>query len=367
MPRPRRRRWIIAGIVLLFAAIAGPLALLAIGLGTTLTGLIVGMLMAAVPVPFYIAFCTWVDRFEPEPPWLLAFAFIWGATIAVFFSMILNGINGELFSTYVGSVYATQFMAIGSAPVVEEIAKAGALVLLFVWRRDEFDNVTDGIIYAAMVGLGFAMTENVQYYSTAIAAGGGPGAVTVFFMRGILSPLSHPLYTSMTGIGLGIARESDRRAVKVVAPLAGLIAAILLHFIWNLAASFGLVFFAAYFFIMVPALIGVVVVAIFSLRREARIIRTHLADVVAERVLSNEDVFIVTSVQRRIGASTRALFESGFRKWSARRRFHALSTELAFRAWQASRFHDEHSESERLELLDAVRATRAKLGLPPVH
>jgi protease PrsW len=354
----RRRPWIIAGLVLLVAAVAGPLSILAIGLGTTMAGLIVGMLMAAVPVPFYVAFSTWVDRFEPEPPWLLAFAFLWGSTIAVFFSILLNGIAGELF--------ASHLVAIATAPVVEETAKAGALVLLFVWRRDEFDNVTDGIIYAAMVGLGFAMTENIQYYSTAVAADGGKGAAIVFVLRGIMSPFSHPLYTSMTGIGLGIARESDRRNVKLIAPVAGLVGAILLHSLWNLSASLGLVFFAAYFFVMAPALAGVVVVAVFSLRREARIIRSHLESVVAERVLTAEDVAVVTSVQRRIAASGQALMRNGFRQWRARRRFHALVTELAFHAWRARRFHDPDSESTRMALLNAVRATRSQLGLPPV-
>ncbi len=351
----KRRHGLVATIVLLLAAIAGPLVLLAIGLSTTATGFIAGMLMAVVPVPFYIAFATWVDRFEPEPPRLLAFAFLWGATIAVLFAMIFNGIAGELFGA--------QLMATVSGPIVEEVAKGAALLLLFAWRRDEFDNVTDGILYAAMVGLGFAMTENILYYSKAVAAQGGAGAVSIFFLRGIMSPFSHPLYTSMTGIGLGIARESDRRDVKFFAPLVGLIGAILLHSVWNLSASFGVVFFAAYIFIMAPALIGVIVVAMFSLRREARIIRDHLADVVAEEVLSAEDVMVVTSVQRRIAASARALTESGFSKWRARRRFHALTTELAFHAWRAKRFPEEHSEERRDRLVAAVREVRGRLGL----
>ena len=49
------------------------------------------------------------------------------------------------------------------APVVEETLKGSPDHLL--WRRrQELDGPTDGIIYAAMVGLGFAMIENVGYY-----------------------------------------------------------------------------------------------------------------------------------------------------------------------------------------------------------
>lgn len=362
--RPRRARRILLALFITFAAIAGSFVLLAIGLEAGASGLLAGLVMAVVPVPFYIAFATWVDRFEPEPNWLLATAFIWGASIAVLFAMIFNGITEAVFTAFTGAASASMLTGVLSAPFFEELAKGAALLLLFFWRRDEFDNVTDGIIYASMVGLGFAMTENVQYYASAVGAEGGSEAGVVFFLRGVMGPFSHPLYTSMTGIGLGIARESDRNRVKFFAPLLGLSGAMLLHAIWNLSASFGLVFFATYAVVMVPSFFAVIVIAIFSLRREARIVRSHLESVVSEQVLSRDDVIIVTSVRRRIGASTRALMEGGFRKWIARRRFHALATELAFHSWRASRFTDLQEEITRAELVDSVRGMRAKLGLP---
>jgi len=364
MPRPRRRRWLVAGLILFFAGIFGPLALLAIGLETEPAGFVAGLLMAAVPVPFYIAFSLWIDRFEPEPTWLLFIAFLWGSSIAVFFAMIFNGVSEGLLSTAVGAGSAAALTPILSAPLVEEFAKGAALLLLFVWRRDEFDNVTDGIIYAFMVGLGFAMTENVQYYSAAFGEGGGSGAAGVFVLRGIISPFAHPLYTSMTGIGFGIARETNRAGVRWLAPIVGLAGAVLLHALWNLSASLGIVFIATYLAYMVPAFFGVCAIAFVSLRREARLIRAHLEPVIAERVLTSDDLAIVTSVRARLRASTRALFDGGLRKWSARRRFHALATELAFHAWRSSREHDAEARETHAELVGAIRATRATLGLP---
>ena len=363
MPRPRRRRWLLAGFILLFAAILGPLALLAIGYGTEPAGFLAGLLMAAAPVPFYIAFALWIDRFEPEPTGLLIIGFIWGASIAVFFALIFNGINEGLLMAIGGEAWATALTPVLSAPFVEELAKGAALLLLFVWRRDEFDNVTDGIIYAFMVGLGFAMTENVQYYSQAFVTEGGAGAAAVFVLRGIISPFAHPLYTSMTGIGFGIARESRSLAVKWFAPLLGLAGAMLLHAIWNLSASMGLAFVAAYVVIMIPAFFGLVAVVIFSLRREARIIRSHLDPVVAQSLLTPDDVHIVTSVSRRIGASSRALFGGGLRKWRARRRFHALVTELAFHSWRCSREETEYAHETHAELCDAVRTARLEASI----
>jgi RsiW-degrading membrane proteinase PrsW (M82 family) len=335
-----RSTWIVAGIIFAAALLLGPLSLLAIGLHVG-EGFFVGLLMAVLPVPFYVAFALWVDRFEAEPPWLLVLAFVWGAAIATFLSMLFN--------------------LVFAAPLTEELMKGAALLLLFLWKRDHFDNVTDGIVYASMVGLGFAMTENVQYYGAALKDGGAP---VVFFLRGVMGPFAHPLFTSMTGIGLGLARETHRPAVRWLAPAFGLLAAIILHSLWNLAASYGLAFFAAYAVVMVPAFVAVIVIAIFSLQREANVIRTHLHSVVAEGVLSGDDIVVLSSVTHRFRTSAQALFTRGFGHWRARRRFHALATELAFHSWRASREATADAQAIHVELREAVRTIRATLGLP---
>jgi protease PrsW len=360
--KTKRSTWIVAGVVLALAVVLGLVALAVIGFEIGMNGFVVGFAMAAVPVPFYIAFALWIDRFEPEPTWLLALAFIWGGAIAVFFSLLFNVVNEGIFTAMAGAARGATLTAVISAPFVEELTKGAALLLLFLWKRDEFDNVTDGIVYATMVGLGFAMTENVQYYGRAVAQGDG-GAAIVFFMRGIMGPFAHPLFTSMTGIGLGASRESDSRAVKWLAPIGGIGMAMLLHALWNLSASYGVAFFAAYFFVMIPAFIGVGIVVVFSLRREANLIRTHLVSVVSEGVLSREDVIVVTSAIQRIGASAKALADGGFGKWIARRKFHALATELAFHSWRSSREEEEDATAIRAELVSQIVAIRARLGL----
>jgi hypothetical protein len=170
----------------------------------------------------------------------------------------------------------------------------------------------------------------------------------------------------MTGIGLGLARETRHTWVKCVAPVLGLLAAMALHSLWNLSAIQAATFFAAYFVVMVPAFVAVIVVAIFSLRREAKIIRAYLASVVADGVLSDDDIAILTSVTRRIGASSQALLTRGFAQWRARRRFHALATELAFHSWRNSREVGVGAHAIHAELRDAVLESRARLGLPSV-
>jgi RsiW-degrading membrane proteinase PrsW (M82 family) len=343
---------------------AGSLALLSVGLESGWPGFLAGFLMAAVPLPFYLAIAKLVDRFEPEPPWLLATAVFWGASTAILLAMIFNGIGEGIFAALLGQQQAAVMTPLFAAPFVEEIAKGFALLMLFLWKRDEFDNVTDGIIYAAMVGLGFAMMENVQYYARAVTSGGGSQAMGVFFVRGVLGPFCHPLFTSMTGIGFGIAQETNRKWLKFIAPVFGLAGAMFLHGLWNLSTNLGLAFFATYLFFMVPMFFGVIIVAIFSLRRESIMIRQHLESVVADHVLSHDDVLVVTSVRRRIAASSHAFFSRGIGACIDRRRFHAVASELAFHSWRCSRFEVEDAETIRAELIERVRAARAKLGLP---
>jgi RsiW-degrading membrane proteinase PrsW (M82 family) len=360
----RRRSRLLFALLIFVCGVAGSLSLLAMGIETGWTGFIAGLVMATVPVPFYLALATWIDRFEPEPAWLLATAFLWGATLAILFAMIFNGVAEGILGAFAGAEAASSLMPVLSAPFIEELAKGAALLLLFLWKRDEFDNVTDGIVYATMIGLGFAMTENVQYYGAVVNAGDQGQTLAVFFLRGILGPFSHPLFTSMTGIGFGIACESDKRVPKVLAPVAGLAGAIFLHGVWNLATTFGAMFFAAYFLIMVPAFFLVIAVIVFSLRREATLIRMHLQRVVADHVLSHDDVLVVTSVRARIAATAAAFLSGGPAKWAARCRFHDLATELAFHSWRSGRLTIEDADAIRVQLLDQVRISRARLGLP---
>ena len=124
------------------------------------------------------------------------------------------------------------------APVVEETLKGLVLIGLLWRRRAELDGPTDGIIYAAMVGLGFAMIENVGYYINALVTPERGGIALLgytFVLRGVVSPLLHPMFTSMTG--LGVAYAASRRDAGW-AVLAGLLAAMALHGTWNgLSAS----------------------------------------------------------------------------------------------------------------------------------
>src|SRR5260221_9944770 len=224
---------ILAVFAVMVVALLGLIVLALIGSETGPVQLIIGMICACLPVPIYVMLLLWIDRYESEPLWMLATAFFWGALVAVFIAFIFNtGIS-------IMAAVATHNQQIGenvgaviSAPIVEESSKALILLILFFWKKDEFDGIVDGVLYAGMVGLGFAMTENVLYYGRALQ--GGEEALTfIFILRGMAAPFSHPLFTSMTGIGLGWSRQSNHPFIKLVAPVLGFMLAVLMHATWN--------------------------------------------------------------------------------------------------------------------------------------
>jgi protease PrsW len=358
---------ILAVFAVMIAALLGLIVLVLIGAETGPVELVIGLICATLPVPIYVMLLLWIDRYESEPLWMLATAFFWGALVSVFIAFIFNT------SIEIMAAVATHNQQIGenvgaviSAPIVEESAKALILVILFLWKKDEFDGIVDGVVYAGMVGLGFAMTENVLYYGRALQ--GGAGALTfIFILRGMAAPFSHPLFTSMTGIGLGWSRESNNGFIKVVAPVLGFMLAILMHGTWNGSATFGgeYGFFAAYFGIMGPAFIVTLMVVFFSLRREGRIVRQFLYPDYQNGLFDSREYEKLCSIRGRMGMSWYALTKQGLSPWRTRMRCNQMASELAFHRSRVARglVRNQHLAQEREnEYLYRLQELRRQLG-----
>jgi RsiW-degrading membrane proteinase PrsW (M82 family) len=315
----------------------------------------------------------WIDRYESEPPWMLATTFFWGALVAVFIAIIFNtGIelvaavatNSEDVGNIVGAVI--------SAPIVEESAKALILLIFFFWKKDEFDGVVDGIVYAGMVGLGFAMTENILYYGRA-AKEGQDALTVVFILRGMAAPFSHPLFTSMTGIGLGWSRQSQNGFIKFAMPVLGFILAMLMHATWNGSAAFGgeVGFFVTYFVIMGPAFIVTLMVIFFSLRREGLIVRQFLYPDYQKGLFDPHEYEKLCTVRGRMGLSWNAFWSHGFSNWRTQMRCNQIASELAFLRSRVARgvsrnpqtaYERENSYLQTLQELRQQLAQRRQAG-----
>jgi RsiW-degrading membrane proteinase PrsW (M82 family) len=354
-------------IAILIALLLGLLVLLLIGVETGIVGLLIGLVAATLPVPIYLLLVLWIDRYESEPYWMLATAFFWGALVAVFFAFVINTASSLAVAVISKDLRAGEtFGAVISGPIVEETAKALILFIFFFWMKDEFDGVIDGIVYAAMAGLGFAMTENIQYYGRAVMQMGGEGLTLVFILRGALAPFSHPMFTSLTGIGLGLARQSSNMAIKFITPILGLLAAIAMHSIWNGSAVIfgGAGFILTYVLIMVPAFFIMFVVIALALRREGQLVREYLGPDLHGGLLTQQEYKQLGTITGRMGASFNALSRGGFSNWQACRRLNQTASELAFhrsRVARGIRAADAHEREAayRQALADLLTQLRA--------
>jgi protease PrsW len=356
-------KWTLVVIGIFFALLAGFLTLYIIGYATEPAALMVGILFATLPVPIYVLLILWIDRYESEPLWMLATAFFWGTTFAAFIAIVINSLVHRLLSETYGAFTGTYYAMVVSAPIVEEFSKGLVLFALFFWKNDEFDGIIDGIVYAGMVGLGFAMIENFKYYGDA-AMIGNDRLTGTFILRGAISPFAHPLFTSMTGIGLGLACQAHNKAVKAVMPVLGLLTAMLLHFFWNRSALTR-AFFVVYWLVMVPIFAAAIVAIVFALRREGRIVSYHLWHDCQRGLFTPDEYYRLCSVRGRMGASFRALTTGGFQLWRTRMRFNQMASELAF---HRSRVHrgmltDPRTAYEReMAYLQHLSDLRNRLG-----
>jgi protease PrsW len=337
-PRMSAIRLILALVALFIAIFLGLLVLLLIGIETGPVALLLGFLTATIPVPLYIALVLWIDRYEAEPLWMLATSFFWGALIATFFAFLLNTSMQVIVQSLSSATAGEAFAAVVSAPLVEESGKAFILFIFFFAKKDEFDGVIDGVVYASMAALGFAMSENILYYGKA-AASGGEALTAIFILRGFFAPFSHPLFTSLTGIGLGLARQSNNLGIKIIAPIIGLSAAMFMHSLWNASAVFGggPVFILTYILVMIPAFFIMLIVISFALRREGRVVREFLVADLQRGFLTQEEYKQLGSITGRMGSSFSALSSTGYKGWRARMRFNQLASELAFHRSRAAR------------------------------
>jgi RsiW-degrading membrane proteinase PrsW (M82 family) len=356
------------GVVVVIAMLGlggllGALVLLMNAFSLPLTAAIVGTVVAFAPAPIYITLWLWLDRYDPEPAWALAGVLVWGAGAATFVSAIANTLFGAAVLEVTHHQAAAEFLSASiSAPLVEEATKGIAVLLIYLVLRREFDGVLDGVVYAGIVALGFATVENVLYYGRGMAKGGTETLIGIFILRGVLGPFGHAVFTSMTGIGCGIARQSHNMAVRLVAPVAGYFGAVLLHFLWNtLAGLVGSIggFLLLYLFFWMPLFLVFLGGVLWIGRRETLLIRRMLAAEVALGLLTAEQARIVGSWPRRVGWLLGTLGD--WARLKARRRFLSAATRLALSYWHAERASQAGAVTVSAGMLPVFRGEVARL------
>ena len=327
----------LAPVVGLIALGLAALILLGLGVGKVgPLGVAVGAAAALLPVGPVVAAFLWLDRWEPEPAKLLWLAFLWGACGATTCALLINSTAEALGDLAFGHGGGNTIAATISAPIAEEAAKGVFLVGLLVWRRQEFDGLVDGIVYAGFVATGFAFTENIEYFGRAFVTygfgGSTGGVIAAFVLRGVLAPFTHPLFTGMTGIGIGIAARTNSAKVRVFAPLAGYVCAVLLHSLWNSSATLGGAdtFLVVYFLVILPILAAMVALVVWQRRREQRVVAAQLPGMAAAGWIADSEVSLLSSLTGRRGWRAAVRKRAGAHAARAVHSYQTAATELAF-------------------------------------
>jgi RsiW-degrading membrane proteinase PrsW (M82 family) len=322
-----------------------------------------------------------LDLYERESIGAVALMALWGATGAAFIAAIGNQVVLGALSGDLETVFGTAI----SAPVVEELAKGVALVTAFaisVWAgkrlgRQYFDGPTDGIVYGAAIGLGFAFTEDFFYFVIrAHEQGPQAGFETFLDRRDFFGPamLHHPLFTAAFGAGLGLATWTTSRLNQVVFPLVGLVLAVLMHAVNNgfaelaLVLRYGLGTTADWlsgaqvaqaaeldsryhmaliamrlldYFYVAAFLVGIAL----WLRFQRRVIQRELAE---ESWLGGRpEVANLTRFWRRSTESLRLLARGELEQWQRTKQVHRELTDLAFLKWRVRRLGGDEARVRR--------------------
>jgi RsiW-degrading membrane proteinase PrsW (M82 family) len=194
--------------------------------------ILLSAVLIAIPTFLYAWIVRNVDRLEKEPTKYLIATFVWGAVPSVMLALVL----GLIFSVPTLAIFgedspATAFINTAiQAPIVEEIVKGLAVGMIYLWRRREFDGWIDGIVYGSTVGFGFAYVENILYLAQTSTIGEWG---FLFVMRVLALGFMHGFWTSLTGIGFGVARNRSSDFVKALCIATGLAFAIAGHAIHN--------------------------------------------------------------------------------------------------------------------------------------
>jgi RsiW-degrading membrane proteinase PrsW (M82 family) len=268
------------------------------------------LLLYALPVFLLVYF---LDLYEREPISLVIGAFLWGAVAATTLAILANIGWGAVIARSLDPDVAARWVPALTAPWTEEIVKAAGVVLIYLIARSEIDDIMDGFVYGALVGLGFAVIENVFYF-IAVFGGETEGVLVGFFLRVIASGLyGHVLYTGLSGIGIAyfVTRRGEASFGKRLGVAIGLfVLAMVAHFLWNspLMDFFPEPPFEGVEFVQVllatavkglPFLAFLLVMVRLARRRENRWLRAALAGEVGKEGILEEEMAMLDSPRKR--------------------------------------------------------------------
>ena len=293
-----------------------------------------------IPMFLFAYILYWADRYEREPKVLLGAVFLWGVAIAAGGAYVVNTALGMGVYIFTGSETATDFTtATLIAPVVEESLKGLAVLIVFLIFRKEFDSVLDGIVYAGIVALGFAATENTIYIYRGFGDGGWEGLWFLVFVRVVLVGWQHPFYTAFTGIGLAVTRLRKSGCVKYAAPFIGFGIAMFTHAFHNGLASTlsGLGGMAFGSFVDWTGWFFMFLFILWAVSKDQKLLKEELKEEYQLELITAPQYYTAISARKQTSARTRAILQG---KYKATQRFYQVCGELAHKKEQYKKLGD---------------------------
>lgn len=370
--------WIAIGLTAIYAACLGWIYLTTTGVVTHKDGtqdqisasMVRMATMFALPtLLIWIVLYVLLDRYRPQRPLFWWLALGWGGAVSTAASMVINTwASGQLQIADGENPAAGARAAVFVAPFVEEATKASILFLIAIAYRYRLVSKVSGIVLGGLSAAGFAFTENILYYVRALyfasrtAEVGDPeqAVQTLVLMRGYLLMFGHPLFTTMTAIGLMVALRTHSKVVRVLAPLVGYLTAALLHMLFNSGASVltGDTPVFIYFAVVLPFVLAVVVWVVRRILVEGRRIRARINDYIAMGWLEEEDAYVFSRERSRWSATFKSMTH-GWTCFMATLHLQRLITELAYlRDAQTSGTIDRTGDLRAREIVEEVRSVR---------
>lgn len=176
------------------------------------------LLSAIAPVFLVIIYIYIKDKYEKEPKRLMLTAFLLGAIISIIITSLMYYVFDFVLPlddhTSLLQLFIKAFFVVG---LTEEFSKY-VIVRYFAQTRHAFNEPFDGIVYAVMVSMGFAATENIVYVFES-------GFETAL-LRAITAIPAHATFGILMGYFMGKAKFSNN---KIVLNLTGLLLAAIFH------------------------------------------------------------------------------------------------------------------------------------------
>lgn len=358
LPRPIRKVGAPLAVIITLGTLAGLILILLTAVNPAGTAL--GFVLSTIAMSLVLLCYLWLDRWEPEPPRLLVLAFLWGASIAIVVSVLLEA---YIESAINPGQTATSFVTVAVvAPVVEEAAKGMFLLIMMTGRRrNELNSLTDCLVYAGVVAVGFAWLEDIFYIADGETLA---SSLVTAAMRLIMGPFAHPLFTTFTGVGVYFALRRRNTLAKVGYVVLGYLAAVVMHGLWNGSALVSVqAYFGVYVAWMMPIFGLAIALAVGSRRREQRIVAEKLPGMVAAGLVTPQEAGWLGSIGTRKQAVAAVRQSGGRAAGVAVQKFAAQVIELAFVRDRIDRgFGDERVFALQTEEAYGVHAARAAAG-----